>query len=139
MAVVHLLVEDEEDGLHGVVRQHRLDGLDVRPGGRLEVLLAEHIPAELVVVRDLEDLGVLDSAEEVVDEALDGVVHLVALLLALELQVNDHAGLGLTLALPVEVVAATAAAVARVLGKQSGKDYLACLWVLVGALEVFTS
>ena len=104
VAIVHLLIQDQKDRLHGVVGQHRLDAFNVWPSGALEVLLAEHVPAELVVVRDLEDLGVLDGAKEVVDEALDGVVHLVALLLTLKLQVDDDSRLAFTL-LAVIVIA----------------------------------
>ena len=43
-----------------------------------------------VIVRDLEYLSILHRVVEVIDEALDGVVHLVALLLTLVLEIDDH-------------------------------------------------
>jgi hypothetical protein len=46
-----------------------------------------------VVVGDLEDLGVLNSTVEVSDEASDGIVHFVALLLTLKLQVDNNSWL----------------------------------------------
>jgi hypothetical protein len=42
---------------------------------------------------DLEDFSVLDSPEEVGNETSNGIVHLVALLLTLKLQIDNNAGL----------------------------------------------
>lgn len=110
MSIIHFLIQDQKYRFHRLIGYHGLNVVNRRPCGGLEVLFAEHVPAELVVVCNLEYFRILYGAIEVSYETLDCVVHLVALLLTFKFKIDYDAWLAqrdLTF-LTIELITTTA-------------------------------